>query len=650
MNTAKYTAAEVHSLMYLHKVVPACVNDITEAYQNTVEPAKQIERGLLFLDKDYNVIGVDRTLFGIAAEMYGIDAEKFNSAFYKSANDVIDRTRFELFIDQVIHYAGTYGQEAKGLVPLTIIPLCELKIPNIDFGKMKITVIRLVDDHEVFTLVNTTITTVKSPSDKMRIAIKTLFPLSGVIIEDIRSFEIAAMYCDYFNIVPTAPLMFLRYLIYKITGSPMIVNNQRTVNIIRAQAPMMGTEVHDLLAKTNMVELSSIFLRYKNLFLAMKTAEGCVPIINKLRRMANTYHKPLSDVAVKNYIQLVLEGRDADTKKLRRQMDNRELVKVINAMNLRLILVGDEPAAFNVRNGRTYCKDEGFAPLTDEERKLVGSAQSQLLNELVNRIRPTIEDKTFFIPDYVEYPVPVSEKQYIGNFPWGTTLICVDDCHEPMNTTIGVSWVNPAPNNRVDLDLHCFSSKGTHYGWNADYYDTSATCIYSGDMTNAPAPNGASEAFWIRGVTDPVIFTLNKFSGPEKVDFRLAASTEEINSRGDNGHYVMNPNKFMFSPIPLTFDNGNNGTTLGYYHDYNFVLYSGNLSNGAVPRGDFAKYIAAIMLQNNSKTWLSDLLDLCGANIIVTEEEKEECEGYIDLSPGALTATALLDIVDGRLV
>ena len=48
----------------------------------------------------------------------------YNATFYKEWNDVISKSRFEIFLDQIRHYASTYGKlrngeeiEGNGFVP-----------------------------------------------------------------------------------------------------------------------------------------------------------------------------------------------------------------------------------------------------------------------------------------------------------------------------------------------------------------------------------------------------------------------------------------------------------------------------------------------------------------------------------------------------
>ena len=65
----------------------------------------------------------------------------YNSTFYKSFDDVKNLNRFELYIDQLMHYASTYGTEftGKAYVPNdTLIA----EYPKVDFSDA--TVILLV--------------------------------------------------------------------------------------------------------------------------------------------------------------------------------------------------------------------------------------------------------------------------------------------------------------------------------------------------------------------------------------------------------------------------------------------------------------------------------------------------------------------------
>lgn len=652
-----YNSNQVAALLDLYKIAPASSNHAQEravAY-NVFTPADQLEYGILFVNKHMMGVSIDRDLMNAADELYGIDPEAINATFYKNVDTVLGKSRFNLFVEQVIHYMGTYGMASIGEKPITLVPVQELNIPDVDVSKLKVTVIQLVDDVEIANAVNETMTTAKTPSNRVVAGIKALIPFFTAPVDDIRSFELAVIAYDHLGSVPMDPKMFLRYLIYKTTGETLVVNSYRAAQNIKNHAASDTGLACRLLSRANMPDLASIFLRHKNLFLAYKAYDGCKPIINRLRRLADTYHKPMSDVNVKNAIQLVLGGSYTEAKSLIPRMDNRELVKVLNAVSARLNMTDTTPGVFNVRTGRSYCKADAFEPLTSAEFDVLNQYSDWLLYELANRLRPTISGKTFYIPEYVEYTVPTTEKQFMGNFPWGTAFSTeCNDFNPSAPTTIGVQWVNPDEEDWVDLDLHCFTADGHHFGWYSDFYGEDGQVIYSGDMTNAPAPTGAAEAFWVKNIRVPIIFTLNEYRGPMNMKFKLALSKETIYGPRDTRDYVMDPNQLLFTPVPLQFNNGTS-MTLGFFDRGCFYLYSGNLSEGAVPRGDFSKYIAGIVFQQENRALVSNLLTFCGANVIRSLEEKETLEGeagvpVVDLSPEKLTASTLLDIVDGKAI
>lgn len=112
---------QVRALIDLYKVAPLSANAAqrrSEAYGNFT-PSDQLEYGLLFINDDGVAITVDRALMTLACDCYGIDAEAINTTFYKDKDIVLGKTRWELFVEQCIHYAGTYGRAAEGKAPLT---------------------------------------------------------------------------------------------------------------------------------------------------------------------------------------------------------------------------------------------------------------------------------------------------------------------------------------------------------------------------------------------------------------------------------------------------------------------------------------------------------------------------------------------------
>lgn len=664
-NKTQYTHEQAKYLCDLFKTIPAgyVAEDAYASSPTKYQVRDCVLHGFVVVDTKGNPLTIGENVFDLINDLYGINADQMNATFYKSFKKVAEMDRFDIFVDQIIHYFGTYGMEAMGLDPITIVPVQDFEVPDVDVTKIKITVIHAAGDGHIVNLVNEFATETIAPSKRMTAAFKEFLPLLDVDLNDIQSFELSVMAFDYFGKVPRGGKQFLRYVIYKATGATLIVKNKRTCDCIKAAQTTHSEEIGKMFAQANPVELAGIFLRYKPLFLAFKGYEGCAPIINKLRRLADTYHEPLSDNTIQYFIAHALNGHISACRHLQEQMSARDCVKLLNAMLLRLHVKTGDPAVYNVRNGRTFVKEDAYVELTDVQNKRLSQQVRNIYTLLATKMSAAVEGKTFYVPDYIKYAVPHTEKQFVNNLPWGTTIIPGVGPGAPM--TVGVSWFN-SPDGRVDLDLHAFTPS-SHFGWNASFSNGGGQIVYTGDMTNAPEPNGAAEAYWMEGVDEPVIFQLNEFCGPA-IPFKLYLSEvkptccDNTMSYQDrySSPYTMDAEELVIPPVTMHIGGEDErGMTLGYYHKGCFTLYSGNLSNSAVPRGDFKKYIEAIIAQQSFHLNLADLLSAAGATVLYAPDQVQEAQlqavengtelEVIDLSPEKLTATTLLGLVDGKL-
>ena len=94
---------------------------------------------------------------------------------------------------------------------------------------------------------------------------------------------------DYYHIVPTEPVEFLRHVISKLTDQSLLIKNKSLIEKIKQSN---GKFLDELMTKAP-VDLGSIFLRYKPLFLAMRSISNHKRVFNRLRRDAKTMHRPL---------------------------------------------------------------------------------------------------------------------------------------------------------------------------------------------------------------------------------------------------------------------------------------------------------------------------------------------------------------------
>ncbi len=278
---------------------------------------------------------VPEPLFAVLDREFGVDVSGFNATFHKSFGTVADMDPEEYFIHQFMHYLTTYGAEAAGVRVPTYVPVEELRLPEGMLPADRLTVLQALPEEELLDRMERFARTTQAPNEGQKEAFLQFLPYVTAPEEDMASFEFRAMACAQRGTVPEDPVSLLRYLIYRTTGGTLVIKSQRLTDAVRLAAKDADDTARKILAQGDERALASIFLRYKPIFLAYKGYPGCGPLINRFRRLAVKYHKPLSDEAFQNLIRLALEGRDRAVDRLLEKASNRDLVKLINAAMLR---------------------------------------------------------------------------------------------------------------------------------------------------------------------------------------------------------------------------------------------------------------------------------------------------------------------------
>ena len=361
-------------------------------------------------------------------------------------------------------------------------------------------------------------------------------------------------------------------------------------------------------------------------------------VINRIRRAAVEHHKPLNEASIQNMIQMYLQNKSV--AHLVAKASNRDLVKIINS--LLNSLEAEQPRVFNIRNGKAYVA-EG-ATKTPKEYKKRSEMMTYIYNQLLARMGNKYKNVVFVLPEHIEYTVPTSEKQMVYTYPWGTRIKVPGEG----GYTMGMHWFDQH-NQRVDLDLHMNGLNGAHIGWNAGYYNSEAT--YSGDMTAAPLPNGAAEAIEFCTRDNDYNMTINKFSGPDNVDFKLFVSKGHVGNMGYK--FTYHPEDDLIPTIPMQFMGlDGNAMNIGIVRRGDFYFYGGRITSGIVPAQNYNQFIQGVSAKITSMLLMKEFLEDCGATVMTqapdsaVNQEGEEM-AVIDLSPEALIPTTLFDVIDG---
>ena len=635
----KDNSLQIASLKLLHTVKNTCSNC-------TVPFSKLVKYGVVPVSNSGIVEEIDAELADLIISTLGIKPVEWASSFHKSWDKVATASIEQLVAEQIVHYFSTYGMESIGFNSINYIPVEKVLInldsaPSIDV----FTVVHALTDDEFKHEIMNYIYNVSAPhKDSISYITHLVQYVNDIDVDSIKSFEVKTIYCDIHNVVPSDSQNFLRLVIYKASNGNItsIVKDKRTIELLKSFSTKLTAE--SMFEHADLTKLSESFFRFKPLFLAFKNNKNLANKINKIRRLANTNHKPVTGFTVSNLMNLLALGKKGDAVKVIEKASIRELVKLINFARYETVA---KDHIYSVRNGKIFVKIE------DENNNINVVRLTNLLwlndactNQLKLVLNNFYSGKVFYIPDCIEYAAPVSEKQMSDVLPYGTKVKLPEDANA---ICIGCHWFNK-DTKRIDLDFHLNSINGS-FGWNSNYKSSENDILFSGDMTDAPKPYGAVEAFRISSkVKDAYILSANIYNTSGEVPFDLLFTKDVTNEcyfkskSNDMISAVINPENAVAPKLNLKVHEKEE--VIGFYKDRSFVLYSGDICGGhRVPNKQFMQNVLnASIAKCDSMMTMKEFIELAGGN--VTREFSKEIS--VDLSPSKLTSTALFDVLELR--
>lgn len=432
-----------------------------------------------------------------------------NKTFHKSWLKVIDSTREELLIDQIMHYLSTYGTNFEGEI---YIPEEVLNVPGV---KVSFKVFKGYSKDELVSkalnmLKSGIALTTETIDDLMQILVSDLdYKFTGD--EGIRNREAIVKIADAYGIIPKDTMEFFRYIIYRMTDDTLIIKNKESIELIRESSfnPVPQFNIFGL------KKLAEIFNRFKPLFLAMKPKHSRT--INRISKLSKTLHKPLVSNPINFVTSILLDKSDYHW------LDNATPFALFKAMSACYARIkGQEAFVYRIRNGKSWVKENSV------NESVVIRNFSTIVNHLKNNFN--MDGKKFYFPKDILFALPTSEKLFVGNFPTGTKFI-------GENLAVGIYWETSW--GASDLDLSGLNIGGK-IGWNADYTQGGGDLTYSGDITSAP--NGAVEYLHAReGLYEPTLVMNNVYSGKDTSGYKIIVG---LGSDVSND-YMMNPNNLF---------------------------------------------------------------------------------------------------------
>ena len=481
----------------------------------------------------------------------------YNSTFYKTWEDVTSKSRFELYIDQAMHYCTTYD---------TYFALGNGYVPNDNehetFNFEKYKVIMPISEAEMYKRCLKMIyagialkeDTLNAICDYIIEYIKET-PDAIIDIDAIKNREAQVLICTKLNMYPKDKFGLLRYIIYVTTGKTMIIKDANMLNSIKNSEHPFD---FNTLAEDGMKAIASIFLRYKDIILAFKHNSNVnnVTVINKLRKMAKVYHEPMKQGFWQTIFseEKTAEEIAAEADKL----DNFKKVAIMQTCISRSAALNNQ--LYIVRNQKMYLR-KNYKPVSSIEYCMM--VYSILNMSLVNSMKASSTIKTVVkdtktgeiisesarpkivrMNSKYDIALPTSEKSFIGNYPFGTKFKMSE------NNIIGIYWRNEW--GTYDFDLSMTDETGNRISWNSDFYTAEKDIIYSGDMTNAEPE--ATELLYIKNTCPSGVIRVNQFNGQNISKFKFFVAQEDLSKLSKDGlyGYMCNPNSVIFeTEVPV---------------------------------------------------------------------------------------------------
>jgi hypothetical protein len=617
------------STINLFKALPIEYSGTAKCSDAVLE--KTLRRGFIFSPEViYNYSEAE--LLGFIEEI-SLTAEQMNSSFHKSWKKVAETDIEQLLIEQLVHYVSTYGFKHLGIYSedTIYIPVEELEIPSMDIDKIGITIIKGYTEDELKTKLMALLQTGIALSDTTIDDILDVVEYVGVNnkdIELIKNKEVKIALYDYLGIVPSDPIEFLRYVVFKSTEKKLLIKNDVTIDAIKT-----GADVSHLFAQYNEFHrLAEIFYRFKPLFLAFRANGRLKPTINKIRRLATDHHVPMKRDYLNDFTSIMTRDEPIDYIKLRAELKKVNVFRKIRlayALNYRC--GNTNSIMYKVRNGKSYATEFNFDyPLTAKHSLDV------VMRSIVDNLN--VKGKKIHIPNYMNYALPATEKQFTGNLPSGSYITI------PHDMIVGIYW-DDVDYHTIDLDLSLLNENDGKIGWDSSYRNESRTILFSGDIT--AAPNGASELFYVQkqNLTNSIMF-VNYYNYNEEIEvpFKIVVAKECADNFGKN--YMVDPNNVIciadsvinqkqkiLGMLAVTPDESR------FYFAESYLGRSITSSGNEYVRQS-RDYLSAFYKNAIS---LNDVLKKAGAILV---DEKDDCD--IDLSPESIDKSTIINLLVGK--
>ena len=556
-------------------------------------------------------------------DVYGLTELQLKSSFYKTWQEHDDRGEVGRFVDQMLHYIGTY------CFGVCLEPN-DVELTEYDRVMKHFITIEVLEKKEIVNkLTNLFESGIALESQDIDAAIAAFIDY-GLTNVNLKNKEMMIRLARDYAIMPKDASYVIRIMYDIATGGAQYIKSRRALRVVefalkQGDSRYYGFEQFEQKRKELLRQVSSVlvnavatygidelgktFRQHKATWLVFRKYMDKYDrsLINKIKRASEKNH-------IKGHTETYATMDEKAFTKFVKNATIYQLVTIVNYFN-RLETETDYEL-YRVRNGLPFVKDVSNRKVADCSMR-----RAFVENEMRERYATKFADQKWYLPKGLDVKMPTSMKNFVGEYPMYTSYE-VDGNNQQLQ--FGIAWAGDHPHQHVDIDLHAVSANGNHIGWNSRH---ASGMTHSGDMTSVNAFGLAAEYVKInRQIADDVILlNMSVYSSAKQLDKIHViigdgkVNGEKLRSIQESKHIL---HRFVFNPAEVT-----NGSTFAACVDNKIVL-TNFVTNSRIPNVELQSAMAN-SIQRSIDTSMS-LVEF--ARIVGIDVVEEQVEGAFDFT------------------
>lgn len=556
-------------------------------------------------------------------DVYGLTELQLKSSFYKTWQEHDNRGEVGRFVDQMLHYIGTY------CFGVCLEPN-DVELTEDDRVMKHFITIEVLEKKEIVNkLTNLFESGIALESQDIDAAIAAFIDY-GLTNVNLKNKEMMIRLARDYAIMPKDASYVIRIMYDIATDGAQYIKSRRALRAVEFALKQGDSRYYgferfeqkrkELLRQVSSVlvnavatygidELGKTFRQHKATWLVFRKYMDKYDrsLINKIKRASEKNH-------IKGHTETYATMDEKAFTKFVKNATIYQLVTIINYFN-RLETETDYEL-YRVRNGLPFVKDVSNRKVADCSMR-----RAFVENEMRERYATKFADQKWYLPKGLDVKMPTSMKNFVGEYPMYTSYE-VDGDNQQLQ--FGIAWAGDHPHQHVDIDLHAVSANGNHIGWNSRH---ASGMTHSGDMISVNAFGLAAEYVKInRQIADDVILlNMSVYSSAKQLDKIHViigdgkVDGEKLRSIQESKHIL---HRFVFNPAEVT-----NGSTFAACVDNKIVL-TNFVTNSRIPNVELQSAMAN-SIQRSVDTSMS-LVEF--ARIVGIDVVEEQVEGAFDFT------------------